>query len=93
MARIAKAYGAGSPLLLANKYGRVSDSFLSSLSADQKILIDSHLLNLLITAENEAQKEAIEKSKQDREHPGMERYQDPDDMWAEAERANREYAR
>ena len=87
---MAKGFGAGSPLLLANRYGRISDTFLDSLSPDEKILIDNHLLNRLIESENDAMKRAREDAKDRAEHPGMERYDSEDDFWAEAERAERE---
>jgi hypothetical protein len=89
VARVAKGFGAGSPLLLASEYGLIAKSFLDSLQPEEKIFIDHHLLNRLIEAENEAQDEAMEKGRQDCEHPGMEKYTDPDDFWAEAERANK----
>lgn len=86
MARLAKAYGAGSPILLANSYGLFRPDF--SLSAEEMILADNHLLNVLIKAEDKARKEAMKKSKDERDHPGMERYEDEEDFWAEVAEAN-----
>lgn len=75
-------------MLLANEYGLFRPDF--TLSAEEMILADNHLLNELITAENEAQKESIKKAKEKKDHPGMERYDDPEDFWAEVEEANKD---
>jgi hypothetical protein len=87
---VAKGFGAGSPLFLASKYNFICDSFLDSLSPEEKILIDNQVLNDLIGAENDAQEKASKKAKEKSDHPGMERYEDPDEFWDEVERANKE---
>lgn len=76
---------------LAIEYGLFKAEF--SLSAEEMILADNHLLNELIKAENEAQEKAMKRSKEKNEHPGMERFEDEDDFWAEAEDANDEARR
>lgn len=88
VARVAKGFGAGSPLLLANRYGLFRPDF--SLSPEEMILGDNHLLNELIKAENEAQKEAMKKSKEKRDHPGVERFGNEDEFWDESTDANEE---
>jgi len=40
--------------------------------------------------EIEKEKKRQQQEKEKRDHPGMERYQDPDDFWAEAEEAKKE---
>ena len=75
-------------MLLAKRYGLFKPEFTPS--AEEMILADNHLLNELIKAENAAQKEAMKKSKEKKDHPGMERYDDPEDFWAEVEEANKD---
>jgi hypothetical protein len=86
--RNAKAYGAGSPILLAHRYGLLSDSFFDGLNPYEKILGDHHILNCIIQADNEAQEKAMKKAKEKGDHPGMERYEDPEDFWDEVNEAN-----
>ena len=62
MARNAKGFGAGSPLLLANRYGIVSDEYLAGMHPLERLLTDHHLLNRVIEAENEAHKRAMKES-------------------------------
>ena len=62
MARNAKGFGAGSPLLLANKYGIVTDEYLAGMHPLERLLTDHHLLNRVIEAENEGQKKAMKES-------------------------------
>jgi len=62
VARTAKGFGAGSPLLLANKYGIVTDDYLAGMRPLERLLTDHHLLNRVIEAENEAQKKAMKES-------------------------------
>ena len=62
MARNAKGFGAGSPLLLANKYGIVTDEYLAGMHPLERLLADHHLLNRVIEAENEGQKKAMKES-------------------------------
>lgn len=62
MARVAKGFGAGSPLLLANKYGIVTDDYLAGMHPLERLLTDHHLLNRVIEAENEGQKKAMKES-------------------------------
>ena len=87
--RIGRAFGK-TPLQQALEYGRVSQDFFDSLSPDRRILVDHHILNRLIQAENEAQEKAMQKAKEERDHPGMERYRSEDDFWAEVEEAEKE---
>jgi hypothetical protein len=86
---VAKGYGAGSPIFLASKYGLLDPKFFNSISPIERVLIDSEILNRLITSENEAQERASKKAKEKREHPGMERDEDPEDFWDAVERANK----
>jgi len=90
---VAKACGAGSPLLLANKYGLLDKTFFKSLSPVEKVFIDHYILNRLIEAENEAQKKSLEKGKDRSQHPGMERYETEEDFWGEVEDAETESLR
>ncbi|MFA5407403.1 MAG: hypothetical protein WC343_01370 [Bacilli bacterium] len=85
--RIGRAFGK-TPLQQALEYGRVSQEFFDSLSPDRRILVDHHILNRLIQAENEAQEKAIQKAKEKRDHPGMEKYEDPKDFWESVRKAN-----
>ena len=62
VARNAKGFGAGSPLLLANKYGIVTDEYLAGMHPLERLLTDHHLLNRVIEAENEGQKKAMKES-------------------------------
>lgn len=71
------------------EYGYFSKSFWESLTPEDKILGDHHILNELIRADNEAQKKALKKSDDDRKHPGMERFESVDDFWDEVEDANK----
>jgi TRAP-type C4-dicarboxylate transport system substrate-binding protein len=87
--RIGRAFGK-TPLQQALEYGRVSQDFFDSLSPDRRILVDHHILNRLIQAENEAQEKATKTAKENRDHPGMERYHSEDDFWAEVEEAEKE---
>lgn len=87
--RIGRAFGK-TPLQQALEYGRVSQEFFDSLSPDRRVLVDHHILNRLIQAENEAQEKAMQKAKEKRDHPGMERYHSEDDFWAEVEEAEKE---
>jgi hypothetical protein len=73
VARVAKGFGAGSPLLLANKYGIIVQSFLDSLTPEEKLLIDHHLLNRTIEAENEAIERQKEEGERNRKMPGVTR--------------------
>ena len=66
MARNAKGFGAGSPLLLANKYGIVTDEYLAGMHPLERLLTDHHLLNRVIEAENEAQKKSMKESEYSR---------------------------
>lgn len=75
-------------MLLAKRYGLFKPEFTPS--AEEMILADNHLLNELIKAENEAQKESMKKAKEKKDHPGMERYDDPEDFWDEVKAANEE---
>ena len=62
MARVAKGFGAGSPLLLANKYGIVTDEHLAGMHPLERLLTDHHLLNRVIEAENEGHKRAMKEN-------------------------------
>lgn len=62
MARNAKGFGAGSPLLLANRYGIVTDEYLAGMHPLERLLTDHHLLNRVIEAENEGQKKAAKEN-------------------------------
>lgn len=77
MARAAKGFGAGSPILLANDYGLIrADHF----SPTEKILIDNQLLNRLIEAENEAYDKAKGSREADVSMPGLEKRLSIDDI-------------
>ena len=69
------------------EYGYFSQDFWDSLTPEEKILGDHHILNELIRADNEAQEQASKKAEEDRKHPGMERFKSEDDFWAEVEEA------
>jgi hypothetical protein len=87
--KVAKEF-AQSPMLLANKYGLFDHAFFSNLTGQDLLFADIQILGLLVKAENEATKSTRDQQKEARDHPGMERYSDPESMWDEAERANRE---
>jgi hypothetical protein len=53
-----------------------------------RIATDHHILNRLISEENEAHEKMRKKQKEQSEHPGMERDESIEDFWEEAERAN-----
>ena len=74
---------------MAKEYGLLSESFFDGLLPEEKILADHHILNRLIQADNDAQEKAAQKAKENREHPGMERYEDPEDFWDEVEEAQK----
>ena len=69
---------------MALEYGIISQPFFDSLPPEQRALGDLHILNELIESEIKAHKKAAE----DREHPGMERFETLDDFWAEVDDAN-----
>jgi hypothetical protein len=77
-------------MLLANAYGLFDPSFFTSLTGEDLLFADMQILSLLSLAEIKANKAARDRQKEARDHPGMERYSDPDSIWEEAERANRE---
>jgi hypothetical protein len=79
--------------MLALDYGLLDQKYFQSLTPTEKIFIDHHILNRLIEAENEAQKKSLEKAKDRRQHPGMERYESEDDFWDEIEDAKEEVLR
>jgi hypothetical protein len=87
--KVAKEF-AQSPMLLANEYGLFDPSFFSNLTGQDLLFADMQILSSIAKAENEATKESRDKQKEARDHPGMERYSDPESMWDEAEMANRE---
>lgn len=70
--RVGKAFGK-TPLQQALEYGRITSTFLASLSPDQKILIDHHILNRLIEADNDAQEKATKEAEEKRKNPGVKR--------------------
>jgi hypothetical protein len=72
----------------ALEYGLFTQHFFDSLSPEERILGDHHILNSLIQADNEAQKKALKKSDDDRKHPGMERFDSMDEFWDEVDDAN-----
>ena len=89
LARVAKEFGAGSPILLAKQYNLFPQFFASTPTGLELLQADYAMLARLIEAENKAH-EARNKRRQDAyEHPGMERYDSLDDFWAEAEAAGR----
>lgn len=90
MGRVAREFGGKTPLQLANEYGLIDLAFYHSLSPADRLFIDHEILNRLIQADNEARKQADKKAKDDRDHPGMERYESIDDFWDEAEAAKQE---
>ena len=51
------------------------------------LLADNFILNSVIKAENEAQEKSLKKRKDERDHPGMERFESVDDFWDEVEAA------
>ena len=85
--RVARAFGK-TPLQLAHEYGFACDEFWDGLSSYDRIGIDHHVLNRLISEENKAQEEMRKKQKEKSAHPGMER-EDIESFWDESERANR----
>ncbi len=89
--RLAREFGAWPPLRVADEiYHFFPANYLDQFSPEQIIFGDNEILNRMIKAENEAQKKAIADSKDKRDHPGMDRYEDPDDFWAECLAANKE---
>jgi hypothetical protein len=80
--RIAKAFGK-TPLQLASEYGVFDPSFLDGLSPYDRVFIDHHILNRLITAENEAQEKAMKNESNRAEmdsHPGLKKRLTIDDI-------------
>ena len=59
--------------MLASEYGLVSQNFLNDLLPEEKIFIDSHLLNRLIEAENKAIEKQREEAERSRKMPGVSR--------------------
>lgn len=80
--RVARAFGK-TPLQLAHEYGFACDEFYDGLTPYDKIGIDHHVLNRLISEENAAREAAMEK------RGSAKHYEDVDDFWEEAERAER----
>jgi hypothetical protein len=60
------------------------------LTPNNRFLLDIQCLSESNRRQKEQQEKDEKKRKDDRDHPGMERYDDPEDFWAEAERANSE---
>ena len=86
---MAKEFGAGSPILLAQKYNLFPQFFASNPTGLELLQADYVMLARLINEENKAH-EARNKRKQDAyEHPGMERYNSFDEWVDEAEAAER----
>ena len=73
----------------ALEYGIFTQPFYDSLSPEERILGDHHILNSLIQADNESQKKTLKKSEDDRNHPGMERFDSIDEFWDEVDDANK----
>jgi hypothetical protein len=70
---VAKGFGAGSPILLANRYGLLDPHFFDSLHPIEKALIDNEILNRLIETDNEAIERQRKDSEDKRNLPGLER--------------------
>jgi hypothetical protein len=85
--RVAREFGK-TPLQLAIEYGFISQKYYDGLRHDERIMIDHHILNELIKAQNEAQEKSMKKNKDAQAHPGMERFDSMDDYWAEVDDAN-----
>jgi len=58
---------------LAHEYGFVCDKFYDGLSPETKIMTDHHILNCLITEENEANQRQREEAERERRMPGVKR--------------------
>lgn len=71
MGRIAKGFGAGSPILLANSYGLINPEYFNLLTPIEKILHDNHVLNRLIDGENEAYENQRKEAEEKRSMPGL----------------------
>ena len=81
----------GTPSRAAIEYQLFHPEFCENvLTPQNRFLLDFGCLAEHNRRENERMEKERKKREDGREHPGMERYDDPDDFWAEAERANRE---
>jgi hypothetical protein len=65
--RVGREFGR-TPLNLAVEYGFISQAYYDGLRHDERIMIDHHVLNELIRADNKAQKDALKK---DRDKPDL----------------------
>ncbi len=81
---MAKAFGQ-SPILLASQYKLFSQDYLDGLTGFDQLLIDHAILNRVISEENRAQEAARKKAKEEKDHPGMERFESEEDFWDEVE--------
>lgn len=61
------------PLQLAHEYGLACDKFYDGLSPYERIGIDHHILNRLISEENEARKQQMEDADRQKRMPGVTR--------------------
>jgi hypothetical protein len=71
--RVAREFGAGSPMFLARQYGLLDSSFFESLEPFQLVLADNVILNNLIEFDNEAQKMEEDAQKERDRMPGVTR--------------------
>lgn len=73
-------------MLLARQYNLFPG--LDDLTGIDLLLTDAAILNQVIDKENKAQEAAMKKDKEKRDHPGMEKFEDPEDFWGEVDAAN-----
>jgi len=81
----------GTPSQAAIEYELFHPNFVRTvLTQNNRFLLDIQCLSENNLRLKESREKDEKKRKDEREHPGMERYEDPEDFWAEAERANSE---
>jgi hypothetical protein len=76
--------------MAVNEYGLFTESFFDSLTPEERVFFDYEVRNRLIDTLNKSEEERQKEEKERSEHPGMERYQDPEDFWDEVGKANKE---
>ena len=74
-------------MLLTKQYNLFPAFFAEKPTGMELLLADNAILNSVIKAENDAQEKSLKKRRDERDHPGMERFESVDDFWDEVESA------
>jgi hypothetical protein len=82
--------GNGTPLDLARKYQWLPASFFKETSKEEQGLIELLALSEFNRREKDRRDKEDKRRQDERDHPGMERYKDDSEFWAEVNKANQE---